>query len=115
MKIHISWNEVDLMVGELVEQIAQIPNSAQSIFGIPRGGLIPAVMLSHRLGLPLVSKPDQKSLVVDEIADTGHTLKSFTQRTAVLVWKKSSVIKPSFYGRMIDSDSWIVFPWEIDT
>lgn len=115
MKIHISWNEVDLMVQELVRQIRLTSDQSPSIFGIPRGGLIPAVMLSHHLGIPLVNKPSQRTLVVDEIADTGQTLKTFTQRSAVLIWKKSSVVKPSFHGRQVDSDRWIVFPWEIDT
>ena len=112
MKTYITWSEVDRLVGVIASQIAVVP---PSIYGIPRGGLIPAVMLSHRLGVPLVGKPKPDSLIVDEIADSGNTLKQFDQKSAVLIWKKCSIVMPSFFGELTESSSWIVFPWEIDT
>ena len=51
-----------------------------NIFGIPRGGLIPAVYLSHALDLPMVAEvKDARTLVVDDIADEGKTLKKFNK------------------------------------
>ena len=51
----------------------EYPN-IDSVMGLPRGGLIPAVMISHELGIPLVINPTKNTLVVDDINDTGHTL-----------------------------------------
>ena len=51
-KIHLSWDDVDKLVDILCEKIiTELPN-IDSVFGLKRGGLIPAVMVSHKLGLP---------------------------------------------------------------
>ena len=46
----------------------------EGVYGFPRGGLCLAVALSHSLGLPLLDKPKNNSLIVDDIYDTGYTL-----------------------------------------
>ena len=46
----------------------------EGVYGIPRGGLCLAVALSHSLGLPLLDKPKNNSLIVDDVYDTGCTL-----------------------------------------
>ena len=51
-KIYLSWDDVQGLVDKLCEKIiTELPN-IDSIYGIKRGGLIPAVMISHKLGLP---------------------------------------------------------------
>ena len=45
-----------------------------SVTGIARGGLIPAVMVSHKLDLPYVDAVGPNTLVIDDIADSGVTL-----------------------------------------
>lgn len=74
-----------------------LPNQYDCIIGLKRGGLVPAVHLSHRLNIPMyvadvtheLSKGDnlswhdgllpsipegQKILIVDDIIDSGYTL-----------------------------------------
>ena len=48
----------------------------RSVAGVPRGGLILAVLLSHQLGIPLVyvEEATPSTLLVDDLADTGETL-----------------------------------------
>ena len=45
------------------------------VYGIPRGGLIVAVLVSHKLGIPLITSLrdmyGKKFLVVDDIVDTA--------------------------------------------
>ena len=49
-KIYLSWDDVQRLVDKLCEKIiTELPN-IDSIYGIKRGGLIPAVMVSHKLG-----------------------------------------------------------------
>ena len=51
-KTKISWWDVDDLVKELCDKIIKDFPNIDSICGIPRGGLIPAVLISHRLSLP---------------------------------------------------------------
>lgn len=60
-------------------------------------------------------------LIVDECVDSGTTLKIVTEhfeslgvevRTAVLIYKKQSKIKPDYYISERDNKTWTVFPWE---
>jgi len=113
-KIPLDWEEIDRLVDILCEKIiTQIP-SIDSVMGLPRGGLIPAVMVSHRLGLPLVTLPEPHTLVIDDIADSGVTLTNTPGiYTAVLHYKPhTSVFKPNLYSVEYKGDDFLVYPWE---
>jgi len=110
-KRYISWEEVETLVKILYDNILESDEDFDTIWGLPRGGLIPAVMLSHKLGLPY--KSDGNALVVDDICDSGKTLKTIQFPTAVLHYKPhTSIIEPTFYACKFESDDWIVYPWE---
>ncbi len=131
------WFKID----ELVEIISSRSKKFQPthIVGIARGGLIPAVMLSHKLNLPMevlgVSFRDNKAthhtkfkpiataryLIVDDINDSGTTFKvvsdifknrRLTFITAALINKKESYFNVDLYGEMFYNEDWINFPWE---
>tara|TARA_R110000851_G_scaffold11231_1_gene39607 strand:- start:583 stop:981 length:399 start_codon:yes stop_codon:yes gene_type:complete len=115
-KIPLDWEEIDRLVNVLCEKIVtQIP-SIDSVMGLPRGGLIPAVMVSHRLGLPLVTLPEPHTLVIDDIADSGVTLTNAPGiYTAVLHYKPhTSVFKPDLYSVEYKGDDFLQYPWETD-
>jgi len=115
-KIPLDWDEIDRLVNVLCEKIVtQIP-SIDSVMGLPRGGLIPAVMVSHRLGLPLVTLPEPHTLVIDDIADSGVTLTNAPGiYTAVLHYKPhTSVFKPDLYSVEYKGDDFLQYPWETD-
>ena len=50
------------------------------IYGIPAGGLVPAVYLHYRLKLPLMLAPTERTLVVDDIVDTGLTMSHYISK-----------------------------------
>ncbi|WP_245541251.1 phosphoribosyltransferase [Sulfurimonas hongkongensis] len=65
----------------------------------------------------------QRVLVIDDIADSGDTLKAIIKmlrtkhpkvefKTATLFYKKTSVYKPDFW--INEADDWIDFFWERD-
>ena len=115
-KIPLDWEEIDRLVDILCEKIiTQIP-SIDSVMGLPRGGLIPAVMVSHRLDLPLVTLPEPHTLVIDDIADSGVTLTNTPGiYTAVLHYKPhTSVFKPDLYSVEYKGDDFLQYPWETD-
>lgn len=112
---YYSWGKVDDCV-KTIEQQLPIGWKPSGVFGLPRGGLIPAVIISHDLDIPLLAAPAPGCLIVDDIADTGVTLKHYKDsgyKIAVLVHKfHTSSVTPDFSGIQTNDPNWVVFPWE---
>ena len=113
-KIAVSWWDMTDLIKDLSEKILFEVPLADSIYGVPRGGLIPAVMLSHKLNLPMVETIGKNTLVVDDMTDSGITMEKMPgQWTAVLFHKPhTSVFTPNVYSKLHEGDEWLVFPWE---
>lgn len=66
---------------------------------------------------------DKNVLLVDDITDTGDTLrvsmeylKTFEPKeikTALLIHKTCSVITPDYFVRKVEKWKWIIFPWHL--
>lgn len=111
-KVYLSWDDINILVEDLCQTIAASGAEIKSITGIQRGGLIPAVMISHKLHIPYVSRVNKDTLVVDDICDTGETLKrSIAMYTATLHYKPTAIFTPDFYSKEVGTE-WIVYPWE---
>ena len=121
----ISWEDINNAVDELSKQIIATGIHYEVIYALPRGGLVPAVMLSHRLDIPLVLNMEEvwrlkvkhkNALIVDDIADTGETLRYFTEQNfdiaTLFVREHTSKIKPKYSYKNINHDNWLLFPWE---
>ncbi|MFM2157998.1 MAG: hypothetical protein RLZZ124_472 [Cyanobacteriota bacterium] len=109
---HLSWADFD----RAVERIAASCSGHRlcGIHGIPRGGLVLAVALSHRLELPLLPTARPGCLVVDDVYETGRTLEPHRQLAdaRLVVWVSKRA--PQWWEAVVVSDAsdWIVFPWE---
>jgi len=111
-KVFVYWDDISVLVDELCNTITSSGVQIKSITGIERGGLIPAVMISHKLNIPYVNKINKDTLVVDDICDSGETLKNTVAGyTATLHYKKTASFTPDFYSKEV-GDEWIVYPWE---
>ena len=111
-KVFVYWDDITILVDELCNTIATSGVQIKSITGIERGGLIPAVMISHKLNIPYVTKINKHTLVIDDICDSGETLKNIVAGyTATLHYKKTASFTPDFYSKEV-GDEWIVYPWE---
>ena len=111
-KVFIYWDDISVLVDDLCHTIVTSGVQIKSITGIERGGLIPAVMISHKLNIPYVTKITKDTLVVDDICDSGETLKNMVAGyTATLHFKKTAGFVPDFYSKEV-GDEWIVYPWE---
>lgn len=124
-------------VDHLAEQIDQysLSHDYDYIVGITRGGLIPAVFLSHRLGIPMISinwstrdsgitlidkstsniLQGRNVLIVEDIIDSGETLKQLmiemstfcTIDVATLIYNTQQSIEPKFYDVTIDRTEYV--------
>lgn len=145
----LTWEGYGRAARELAQQVADSDFEPDIILAIARGGLFAAGSLGYalsvknlyvmnlefytgvgeRLDVPVMLPPyldkvdlaDARILVVDDVADTGHTLKvvhEFCQdvvaesQTAVLYEKSHSLVKCDFVWKK--TDLWINFPWSTE-
>lgn len=144
-KEYLHWSKVDEAIWTLTDYVRKDYN-VDMIVGIARGGLIPAVRMSHimdnilmrvmdvkfytdieehtempEITVPLTESVEGKNvLIVDDVADTGKTLKVVRDyildkgarevRIAVIAKKPQSIIDPDYY--IFQTGKWIIFPWE---
>jgi len=108
----LSWHDFDQAVERIAKRYGE--RRFSGIHGIPRGGLVLAVALSHRLVLPLLPEPQPRCLVVDDVFETGRSLEPHRQLAGaeMLVW--ISKAEPEWWRavEVTSSAEWIVFPWE---
>jgi len=113
-KRFITWDYIETAIDNIASQIKSSELDIQHIFGMPRGGLIPAVMLSHKLNIPLLKIGmvlNNKVLIIDDICDSGLTLHKYKLPTSTIHTKETASVQPMFYYEVVDKD-WIVYPWE---
>ena len=120
-KRFLSWRDIDDAIERLAINITNSGTQFAAIGGLPRGGLIPAVMLSHTLKIPYVPqavfmRTPGNLLLVDDICDTGKTLKPFENDeriyTVTIHYKLSATTEPNFFWKLAPTNEWIVYPWE---
>ena len=77
-------------------------------------GICLAVALSHKLNIKLIEKPIRKSLIVDDVYETGITLSKFKHIEGANFFVLFSKKKPIWWNavNLSYSREWIVFPWE---
>ena len=142
-----TWDQIYNMLLNLAEKIRKDGFKPDIIVGVSRGGWPPARVMSDLLGNPnlanvkvefylgvaetkgepILTQPvsvevkGKRVLVVDEVADTGKSLKLIKQhitekgasevKIATVYYKPWSIVKPDYYEG--ETSRWIVFPWEI--
>ena len=119
MKIQYSLSSFEEDINQLARRIkrAGLP---KNVYGVPRGGLVPAVWLSHLLERPMIYEENQigrSTMIVDDICDTGATLSrlaGYTDRPIVALFSNASrrIVVPRLIYAQLSHGEWIVFPWE---
>jgi len=118
-KVKITWQQINEMVDNIASWLKIKKAVVVNIYGVSRGGLIPAVMLSHKLNLPLMNmrtKIQKHTLIIDDIEDEGNTMAFFKEWEAsalriTLISKKEDT-NCDYHVQGCDKSKWIVFPWE---
>ncbi|MEK6879682.1 MAG: hypothetical protein AABY22_08755 [Nanoarchaeota archaeon] len=74
----ISFEEFDNKCKEISLEIKKIQN-IKYIYGISRGGVIPATRISYLLNIPIVFLPQESSttVIIDDVVETGATRMAF--------------------------------------
>ena len=117
----ITWSQVNAYLNQVVGKAKGL--KITGVYGIPRGGLVLAAWLSHKLYVPLLSAPSDNCIIIDDICDSGETLVHYVNQTSTAVeenrknyfvttmyFRKNELnVEPDFYFG-IKEDKWIVFP-----
>lgn len=140
--MQFDWSAVTTAVNCLAFSLSKL--KPRLVVGISRGGLIPAVMLSHKLNVPmktirassyegtrkLLHKPvelkgwqeefdDASVLVVDDIVDSGGTFNAvvnFTRRARLVALVNKKPLEYSAVASYctVHPEIWVKFPWEVE-
>ena len=152
-KRYVTWTTIDHQVRKVITAFKNDGFEPDLIVGVVRGGAIPAVWISNITGVPCemakvsfrddavqhpvlsvtllkkISQPNFKTLVVDDINDSGETLIWIQSKIREYDLDAEKQVKyaclmdntPSMFtdldysGTKINKDidpEWIVFPWE---
>ena len=148
-ELFISYDQINFYSRTIADRLKD--EGITHVIGLARGGLIPATIISYELDIPLLSYAissygdttktdkfkvhqfvhfsDLKSLkevnphvlVVDDICDTGDTIRYICSKLSLaaiktkyitIVTKKKHKEFLHDYGLVIPDNKWIVFPWE---
>lgn len=120
--INFSWQEFNEAADIIASEIRAkgLLNKFTHIYGIPRGGLPLAVALSHRLNkfvttdsINVFRLHGRHMLVVDDISDTGKTLKEIDpELSATIHMVADTTFRPTINVFTKNKEDWIVYPWE---
>ena len=141
-----SWNQIYGFLLDLANKVRKDGFKPDVIVGVSRGGWPPARVMSDLLenpklanvtaefyvgiaetkGKPFITQPvsvsvvDKKVLVVDDVADTGESLRlvrahleergATEVKIVTIYYKPWSIVIPDYYEK--ETSLWIVFPWE---
>ena len=141
-KIYLDYDDILSMCQNLEHDVSKF--KPDLIVGITRGGLLPALHLSHALERPMetvmwqtreeekqeYSDHIQKAIdsgknvvFVDDINDTGRTFREISKAYhcerpnvmfASLVKKVETVYPNAVAALTISDERWLIFPWEKD-
>jgi hypoxanthine phosphoribosyltransferase len=122
MNQYYKYQQFDNDCQKIVKWVKKNKLKFRNVYGLPRGGLVLAVKLSHLLDIPLLIHRvavNQNTLVVDDISDTGDTLqllkdtnRAFKKcKVVTLFIHKNTKVMPDFFCRE-KKDKWIHYFWE---
>lgn len=115
----MTYKEYNKCIDTMVEKIfSAIKGGAviKTVYGVPRGGYYAAIRVANALKLLVIADPSEITsftLIVDDICDSGSTIKKYDgKQTAVVLVKEDAPVKPTFYGEILTEDTWVEFPDE---
>jgi len=141
-----TWDELHSVIKKVAEKIKADKYKPDIVIALARGGFVPArticdfliikdlvsIKVDHwgitaqkdgkaHLRYPIkINLKDKNALVVDDITDTGESMRIATEyiktlnpkeiRTAAIYHIKTSKFTPDYYGEEIDW-KWVIWPW----
>ena len=147
----VTWGDIEEWSKDIVRKVIESEYEPEIVIGLARGGLVPARLIADYLNIKdlyavktehwgLTATPDGKArlaqglqvsiegkkiLVVDDITDTGQSLKLALDhvinhapkeaKTATLLHITHSKYVPDYYSEEVPENNWtwFIFPWNV--
>ncbi len=147
----VEWRDIEHWSKDIVRKVVESSYEPEIVIGLARGGLVPARLIADYLNIKdlyavktehwgLTATPDGKAklaqglqvdiagkkiLAVDDITDTGQSLKLAVEhiakqkpaaiKTATLLHITHSNYVPDYYSEEVPEDNWtwFIFPWNV--
>jgi hypothetical protein len=136
-KLYLSFDDIKTHIQLFADQCE--PKQYDLIIGIARGGVVPAVMLSHAMKTPIdfvmwqtrdgstkeheklmqLTSSFERVLIVDDMNDSGATINSIKQEVNnskvdfFTVTQYNQTEHPIRNYGIETHGEWVVFPWEL--
>ncbi len=129
--------DVKKYVSAIINQMARASFRPDIVIGLARGGIVPALLVSHYFDCECYIRNKEETLfekdffqrnilVIDDINDSGNTLTAVNHelyqelelreiKYATLINNESSAFTVDFSGadfNRFEQNDWFVFPWE---
>lgn len=148
-KVHLTWEEIHTSIKSLASEILST-FSPDIVIAVSEGGWIPTRLIKNHMngatfysigcknydendnqlkearitqGLENLDLQGKKILIMDEVADSGITMKKVTKyiselgpteiKTAVVHKKARSVFTPDYISEDV-GNKWIYYPWDLE-
>jgi GTP cyclohydrolase I len=116
MARRVEWKEITAL-SERVAAAHASKHVEGGVYGIPRGGCVPAALIASFMKLPLLDAPVSGCLVVDDIADSSATISRVTASVgqgvlAAALFGRPSIPVTEHLFIASATDDWLIFPWE---
>lgn len=92
---------IELTWGDVGEALEPIDKPGNTVYGVPKGGMIAAGFLEQATITPY---PDEANIILDDIVDSGRTRQKYLDKYP----------DAKFVALFEKRDEWLVFPWEKD-
>lgn len=139
IKVYLTWDQVDTCINRIIRDIKKSDHEINAVYGVDRGGNIPATIIAYKLGVPfeILGKNEkyyntedpvwewefENALIIDDVCDNGNTFNSIMDYlkahhagdnilTAALYVKPWATFNVDFIGA--SSEDWVCFPWETE-
>ena len=125
--VYFTWLDFDKAIEEIASRLDQrkLLDTFDTIYGVPRNGLVLAVALSHTIEKPIITTLDlgthkdaKRVLIVDDISDSGKTLQTikalfdYSILTATIHVVEGTLVIPTIWLLEKKKGDWVVYPWE---
>lgn len=122
-RLPLTYRDVSARVVRLASDLDRLTDLTEvpGVYGVPRGGCVPAAILAGLLDKPMLGAPVAGCVVVDDLVDSGSTLAGVARQlnpddleAAIYapLWRKSHSPRYELAEQVPQGDPWLVFPWE---
>lgn len=122
--LYVTWDRYDFLMEELAQRVRDLKMpKLRYVYGIPRGGVVVAACMSHKLHLKYVGDEcwdaglvdPGNTLVVDDICDTGEALEPFDGWSTATLFVRNTLPtskRPTTFCTEVEPNLHVHFPYE---